>query len=80
MTYPIDFVIDQLVCIARPRFLRLHFVPVLGGVVVVTVEAGPLVGNDIVHPERVRHSRVVSFVAFLFVFVKALKEGKDINF
>ena len=61
--------------VTRPRFLCLHFVPILRGVVVVAVEAGPLVGDDVVHPERVGHSRVVAFVTLLFVFVKALNEG-----
>jgi hypothetical protein len=63
------------VCVTRPGLLRLHFVPVLCGVVVVAVEAGPLVCNDVVHPERVGHSRFVALVTLLFVFIKALKKA-----
>ena len=59
--------------ISRPGFLSLHLVPVLRAVVVVPVEAGPLVGHDVVHPERVGHARLGPFIALLLVFVQALK-------
>ena len=70
--YPVDLIINQLVRVSRPGFSRLHLVPVLRAVVVVAVEAGPLVADDVVHPERVGHASLGSFLALLFVLVESL--------
>ena len=70
--YPVDLVINQLVRVSRPGFGRLHLVPVLRAVVVVAVEAGPLVADDVVHPERVGHASLGSFLALLLVLVESL--------
>ena len=60
--------------VSRPRLLRLHFVPVLRSVVIVPVEAGPFVRHDVVHPERVGHAGLATFVALLFVLVQTLEQ------
>jgi hypothetical protein len=41
--------------------------------VIVAVEAGPLVGDDAVHPERVGDPRFGPLVALLLVLVEALE-------
>ena len=63
--------------VSRPRFGRLHLVPVLRAVMIVPVEAGPLVAHDVVDPKRVRDPGLGPFVALLLVLVQALKRTSD---
>ena len=59
--------------VSRPGFFSLHFIPVEGAVILISVETGPLVIRDAIDPERIGDFGVAFSLTLILVFVQALK-------
>lgn len=76
-TYSLGLVVDELVGVAGSGLRILHLAPILRVVVLVLVEAFPLVLGDAVDPEGVAHpEEVAPLVGLVLVLVEALRIGE----